>query len=106
MNDRVKLRIPRISNYCEGWHNRFSKNIKYTKPPLWRFLIAILAEQNRTENRLEKYDSDGQLTLQKKRTRIIDGRIRSIVKEYKRQFTAITFLKWIKSLVYFVPEAQ
>jgi hypothetical protein len=106
LNDRVKLRIPRTSNFCEGWHNRFAKNIKYTKPPLWRFLIGILAEQNITENRLEKYNCDGQLTLQKRKPRIIDGRIRCIVKEYKRNFTTMSFLKWIKSLVYFVPEAQ
>jgi hypothetical protein len=29
------------------------RSIKYSKPPLWRFLIGILTEQNRTENRLE-----------------------------------------------------
>jgi hypothetical protein len=31
MNDRLKLRIPRTSNYFEGWQNRFSKKIKYSK---------------------------------------------------------------------------
>jgi hypothetical protein len=89
LNDRAKLRIPRTSNFCEGWHNRFSKSIKYTKPskpPLLKFLIGIFAEQNITENRLEKYNCDEHLTLQKKKPRIIDGRIRCIVYEYKRNF--------------------
>jgi hypothetical protein len=105
IHDRVKKKVPRTSNFCEGWHNRFAKCIKYTKPPLWRFLIGILAEQTRSENKLEKFASDGKLKLMKKKSRAIERRLISIVKEYKRHLKPTSFLNWSNSLTYFVPEA-
>jgi hypothetical protein len=104
INCKVRKRIPRTSNFCEGWYNRFMRCIKYSKPPLPRFLVGILVEQNRTKNRLEKYELDGKLTLQRKKYRAIHNRIRGIVKDYRKFFNKETFLVWLKSLTYFVAE--
>jgi hypothetical protein len=65
----------------------------HSPPSLWRFLIGILAEQTRSENKLEKFASDGKLKLIKKKSRAIECGIISIVKEYKRHLTPTSF--WI-----------
>lgn len=50
LHEWVQKGIPRTSNLIEGWHNRFRRSLKISKPPFWRFLLALLHEQNRTEN--------------------------------------------------------
>lgn len=106
LNGRVKQDIPRTSNFIEGWHNRFQTFLKTTKPQMWRFLLALLLEQHRTENRLENWSCTGILKLQLKKYRENDKRIKKRIKMYSKALKCEGFHKWIKSMSFYVPNQK
>ena len=106
LNARVKNDIPRTSNFIEGWHNRFHTFLNVSKPQMWRFLLGLIMEQNRTENRLQIFACTGMLKLQRQKYRDNDKRVKQRIKAYSKALKSNVFNKWIKTMAFYVPDQQ
>jgi hypothetical protein len=58
VEQRLNNGIPRTSNLIEGWHHRFQHKLGCHRPSMWRFLLEIIREQNRTENTYARIQID------------------------------------------------
>jgi len=102
--DRVRKKLPRTSNYIEGWHNRFRLSLQSLRPSMWKFLFVLHKEQERTESLLFKMNFGKALQLQKCKYRQINKNIQNLCKKYRQCTKTVTqFYTWIRSFSKHIP---
>jgi len=104
LSDRIFVNVPKTSNFVEGWHNKFQRSIGHSKPKFWRFLYALLSDQRRNENSLyQLFHQDALPKLQSRKYRHFNMNVRKRVKKYRNRSKPDCFIKWLRSIAYFVP---
>jgi hypothetical protein len=81
---RLNNGIPRTSNLIEGWHNRFQQKLDCHRPRMWRFLMELLKEQNRTENAFARIQIDRFPSSSRKKFRDINTKLKTIYRKFRR----------------------
>ena len=78
VTSRLHNSIPRTSNLVEGWHNRFQQKLGCHRPGMWRFLLELLREQNRTENTYSRIQIDRFPRHARKKDRLVNQKLKNI----------------------------
>ena len=81
---RVNNNIPRTSNLIEGWHKRFQHKLGCHRPAMWRFLMELLKEQNRTENTYARIEVNRFPPSKRKKYAILDKRLKNTYSKFRK----------------------
>jgi hypothetical protein len=96
---RLNNGIPRTSNLVEGWHNRFQHKLGGHSPPIWRLLLELLREQNRTENTYARMEIDRFPNHARKKYLAINVKLKNIYQK-KRNLSTMKYLTAIAKYIW------
>lgn len=85
----------RTNNSIEGWHRAFDQRVSCTHPSLRRLSEKLRKEQASFELLVEQFQAGLPLPPQKKRYRLRDARIKTIVQNYGQYEATNNFLRAI-----------
>jgi hypothetical protein len=77
--------VRRTNNNVEGWNSRFSKLVARHHPDLWRFLTALIKEQQHTKLLIIQLDGGQQVNQQNPKYKKVNARIDEIKTQFATQ---------------------